>query len=61
MGRSEGKAFRIEAVKSATIKVEWQDRWGEGGKDFRSVQELAEFLKSVPELAERFGYVPKIK
>lgn len=45
--------------KEIHIKIEWKDGYGEGGKTFYNVQDLAAFLKDNPEFAKALKYVPK--
>lgn len=50
-----------EPLKEVTLKVYWEDKTGECTKDFKTVQELAEFLREYPQLGKAVGYVPKAK
>jgi hypothetical protein len=59
MGYSEGKEVPLYGkIKDARIELHWNDM-GQTIKTFRTVQELADFLKSNPRLATEFGYVSK--
>jgi hypothetical protein len=51
----------VKNVKEIRIDLYWEDQYGKGTKNFFSVQELADFLKDNPLLAEAVGYVPKKK
>lgn len=48
-------------LKEVKIKLEWTDQVSFNGKTFETVQELADFLKEYPPLAEAVKYVPKKK
>jgi hypothetical protein len=48
-------------VKSALIKLEVVYEHSHLVKDFKTVQELASFLKDHPKVAAAVGYVPKEK
>ena len=48
-------------MKRISIKIEWCDGFGEGGKHFTDIHQLADFLKDNPEFAEPLKYVPKTK
>ena len=48
-------------MKRISIKIEWCDGFGEGGKQFADIHQLADFLKDNPEFAEPLKYVPKPK
>ncbi len=58
MGRSDGRAVRLEAPKEVSIELHWTD-FGKGSKSFANVHELAQFLKDNPLLAQSVGYVPR--
>jgi hypothetical protein len=48
-------------LKEVTLKLEWIDQIGFTGKTFQTVQELAEFLKEYPPLAQAVNYISKTK
>jgi hypothetical protein len=48
-------------MKRITIKILWCDGFGEGGKEFLDVHQLADFLKDNPDFAEPLKYVIKEK
>ncbi len=50
-----------EPIKEIKIKVEWRDQASFTIKEFKTVQELAEFLKEHPPLAKAVNYVSKNK
>lgn len=46
-------------LKQIHIHLQWDDGYGHAGKQFATVQELADFLKANPVIAEGVGYVSK--
>lgn len=49
------------SVKSAKITITFETESSSGGNDFNTVQELAAYLRSEPEIAKLVGYVSKVK
>ena len=52
---------KFKGVKSAKISLTFQAESVGGSRDFKNVQELAEFLKNEPEIAKLVGYIHKVK
>jgi hypothetical protein len=52
-------AVPVKNIKHIQIDLTWTDDYGQGTKNFYSVQALAQFLKDNPEFAKAVGYVPK--
>ena len=50
-----------EPLKFIEIRLMWEDGIGNGSNGFKSVQELAQFLKDNPELAKAVRYEAKKK
>lgn len=48
-------------IREVNIKLEWKDKVGYTSKDFKTIQELAEFLQQYPDLAREVNYIPKQK
>lgn len=48
-------------VKSAKITITFETESSSGGNDFNTVQELAAYLRSEPEIAKLVGYIAKVK
>lgn len=49
----------VKNVRSAKISLYWEDDYSRGSNEFKTVQELADFLRDNPELARAVEYVPK--
>ncbi len=54
-------AVPVKNIKHIQIDLSWKDDYGQGTKNFYSVQGLAQFLKDNPEFAKAVGYVPNRK
>ena len=50
---------KFKGIKSAKISLTFQAESVGGSRDFKTVQQLAEFLKNEPEIAKLVGYVKK--
>ena len=48
-------------VKSAKITITFETESSSGGNDFNTVQELAAYLSSEPEIAKLVGYIARVK
>ena len=56
---NENKVPLKPPFKELNISLNWRDGFGTTGKQFSNVNELAEFLRANPVLAEAVGYIPK--
>jgi hypothetical protein len=59
MGRSTGREIQLyPPIKEIWIELHWSDM-GQTTKKFANVQELAQFLKDNPLLAQAVGYIAR--
>ena len=61
MKKNNGTIPHKPPFENIEILICWNDGFGEGKKSFRTVHELAYFLKENPEFAKAVEYVSKNK